>query len=100
MALRIEGNAPHPGGIRNPVAPVPATDDSAKDALAEDRADLTRQIAAIEQENRTASESSVGDVEKAAAAVDATRQQILDQARTSTLAQANTSAAGVLSLLR
>ena len=100
MALRIEGTAPYPAGSRQPVAPAPAPDDRAKDAPADDRADLMLQAAAVEQENRTASESTVGDVEKAAATVDATRQQILEQARTSTLAQANASAAGVLSLLR
>ena len=100
MALRIEGTTPGPGRVMQPDVPVSASEEDTRPALPEDRADLTLQAAAIEQENRTASESRVDDVEKAAATVDTTRLQILQQASTSMLAQANMSAAGVLSLLR
>ena len=52
------------------------------------------------QENLTASESRIRDVDMAAEMVNFTKLQILQQAGTSMLAQANQSSAGVLSLLR
>src|SRR5947208_3587137 len=56
--------------------------------------------AAIYQENLTASESRIRDVDMASEMVNFTKLQILQQAGTSMLAQANTSSQGVLSLLR
>ena len=52
------------------------------------------------QENLTASESRVRDVDMAAEMVQFTKLQILQQAGTSMLAQANQASQGVLSLLR
>ena len=51
------------------------------------------------QENLTASESRIRDVDMAAEMVNFTKLQILQQAGTSMLAQANTSSQSVLSLL-
>ena len=56
--------------------------------------------AAIYQENLTASESRIRDVDMAAEMVNFTKLQILQNAGTSMLAQANQSSQGVLSLLR
>ena len=56
--------------------------------------------AAIYQENLTASESRIRDVDMASEMVNFTKLQILQQAGTSMLAQANQSSAGVLTLLR
>src|SRR3954462_14290980 len=64
------------------------------------RLEYTLQNAAIYQENLTASESRVRDVDMAAEMVQFTKLQILQQAGTSMLAQANQSSQGVLSLLR
>jgi len=66
----------------------------------QNRLEYTLQNAAIYQENLTASESRVRDVDMAAEMVTFTKLQILQNAGTSMLAQANTSAQGVLSLLR
>ena len=56
--------------------------------------------AAIYQENLTASESRIRDVDMAAEMVKFTKNQILQQAGTSMLAQANQAPQSVLSLLR
>jgi flagellin len=66
----------------------------------QNRLEYTLQNAAIYQENLTASESRVRDVDMAAEMVDFTKLQILQQAGTSMLAQANVSSQGVLLLLR
>jgi flagellin len=66
----------------------------------QNRLDYTLQNAAIYQENLTASESRIRDVDMAAEMVNFTKLQILQQAGTSMLAQANQSSQGVLSLLR
>jgi len=55
---------------------------------------------AVYQENLTASESRIRDIDMAAEMVTFTKLQILQQAGTSMLAQANTSSQSVLSLLR
>ena len=52
------------------------------------------------QENLTASESRIRDVDMASEMVEFSKDQILQQAGTSMLAQANQSSQGVLSLLR
>src|SRR4051794_8400576 len=64
------------------------------------RLEYTLQDAAIYQENITASESRIRDVDMAAEMVNFTKLQILQNAGTSMLAQANQSSQGVLSLLR
>jgi flagellin len=66
----------------------------------QNRLEYTLQNAAIYQENLTASESRVRDVDMASEMVNFTKLQILQQAGTSMLAQANQSSQGVLSLLR
>src|SRR3954465_6693141 len=66
----------------------------------QNRLEYTLQNAAIYQENLTASESRIRDVDMAAEMVNFTKLQILQQAGTSMLAQANQSSQGVLSLLR
>jgi flagellin len=66
----------------------------------QNRLEYTHQNAAIYQENLTASESRIRDVDMAAEMVNFTKLQILQQAGTSMLAQANQSSQGVLSLLR
>jgi flagellin len=66
----------------------------------QNRLEYTLQNAAIYQENLTASESRVRDVDMAAEMVQFTKLQILQNAGTSMLAQANQSSQGVLSLLR
>jgi flagellin len=66
----------------------------------QNRLEYTLQNAAIYQENLTASESRVRDVDMAAEMVTFTKLQILQQAGTSMLAQANQSSQGVLALLR
>jgi len=66
----------------------------------QNRLEYTLQNAAIYQENLTASESRIRDVDMAAEMVQFTKLQILQQAGTSMLAQANQSSQGVLSLLR
>jgi len=65
----------------------------------ENRLGYTLENAAIYQENLTASESRIRDVDMASEMVNFTKLQILQQAGTSMLAQANTSSQGVLSLL-
>ena len=55
---------------------------------------------AIYEENIAASESRIRDVDMAKEMVEFTKLQILQQAGTSMLAQANQSSQGVLSLLR
>ena len=52
------------------------------------------------QENLTASESRIRDVDMASEMVEFSKNQILQQAGTSMLAQANQAPQGVLSLLR
>ena len=54
----------------------------------------------VTQENLSASESRIRDVDVAQEMVNFTRLQILSQSGTAMLAQANQSAQGVLSLLR
>jgi flagellin len=66
----------------------------------QNRLGYTLENAAIYQENLTASESRIRDVDMASEMVNFTKLQILQQAGTSMLAQANQSSAGVLSLLR
>jgi flagellin len=66
----------------------------------QNRLEYTLQNAAIYQENLTASESRVRDVDMASEMVNFTKLQILQQAGTSMLAQANSSSQGVLTLLR
>jgi flagellin len=66
----------------------------------QNRLEYTQQNAAIYQENLTASESRIRDVDMAAEMVNFTKLQILQQAGTSMLAQANQASQGVLSLLR
>jgi flagellin len=66
----------------------------------QNRLEYTLQNAAIYQENLTASESRVRDVDMAAEMVNFTKLQILQQAGTAMLAQANQGSQGVLSLLR
>jgi flagellin len=66
----------------------------------QNRLGYTLENAAIYQENLTASESRIRDVDMAAEMVNFTKLQILQQAGTSMLAQANQSSAGVLTLLR
>ncbi len=66
----------------------------------QNRLGYTLENAAIYQENLTASESRIRDVDMASEMVNFTKLQILQQAGTSMLAQANSSSQGVLSLLR
>ena len=66
----------------------------------QNRLEHTLQNAAIYQENLTASESRIRDVDMAAEMVTFTKLQILQQAGTAMLAQANQASQGVLSLLR
>jgi flagellin len=66
----------------------------------QNRLEYTLQNAAIYQENLTASESRIRDVDMAAEMVNFTKLQILQQAGTAMLAQANQASQGVLSLLR
>jgi flagellin len=65
----------------------------------QNRLEHTMQDAAIYEENLTASESRIRDVDMAAEMVEFTKLQILQQAGTSMLAQANQSSQGVLALL-
>jgi flagellin len=66
----------------------------------QNRLEYTLQNAAIYQENLTASESRIRDVDMAAEMVNFTKLQILQNAGTSMLAQANQASQGVLALLR
>jgi flagellin len=66
----------------------------------QNRLEYTAQDAAIYEENLTASESRIRDVDMAAEMVQFTKLQILQQAGTSMLAQANQASQGVLALLR
>src|SRR4051812_42109009 len=66
----------------------------------QNRLEYTLQNAAIYQENLTASESRIRDVDMASEMVNFTKLQILQNAGTSMLAQANQGSQGVLSLLR
>src|SRR2546421_3013227 len=66
----------------------------------ENRLNYTLDNAAIYEENLTASESRVRDVDMASEMVNFTKLQILQQAGTSMLAHANQSSQSVLSLLR
>jgi flagellin len=66
----------------------------------QNRLEYTLQNAAIYQENLTASESRIRDVDMAAEMVNFTKLQILQNAGTAMLAQANQGSQGVLSLLR
>jgi flagellin len=66
----------------------------------QNRLGYTLENAAIYEENLTASESRIRDVDMAKEMVNFTKLQILQQAGTSMLAQANQSSQGVLSLLR
>jgi flagellin len=66
----------------------------------QNRLEYTLQNAAIYEENLTASESRIRDVDMASEMVNFTKLQILQQAGTSMLAQANQASQGVLSLLR
>jgi flagellin len=66
----------------------------------ENRLNYTLDNASIYEENLTASESRVRDVDMASEMVQFTKLQILQQAGTSMLAQANQSSQSVLSLLR
>src|SRR6058998_1546788 len=66
----------------------------------QNRLEYTLQNAAIYQENLTASESRIRDVDMASEMVNFTKLQILQQAGTSMLAQANQASQGVLTLLR
>jgi flagellin len=83
--------------------------DSAIDAISAQRSQFgavqnrlgyTLENAAIYQENLTSSESRIRDVDMASEMVNFTKLQILQQAGTSMLAQANQASQGVLTLLR
>src|SRR4051812_49031651 len=91
----------------------PATDiaeiDTAIDAVSSQRAtlgaiqnrlDYSLDNVGIYQENLVAAESRIRDVDMAAETVELTKNQILAQAGTAMLSQANQSGQGVLSLLR
>jgi flagellin len=64
------------------------------------RLDTTISILDITQENLTASESRIRDLDMAAQTADFTRDQVLVQAATAMLAQANTLPQSVLRLLQ
>ena len=66
----------------------------------QNRLEHTLQNAATYEENLTASESRIRDVDMAAEMVTFTKLQILQQAGTAMLAQANQASQGVLALLR
>src|SRR5438445_532406 len=66
----------------------------------ENRLNYTLDNAAIYEENLTASQSRIRDVDMASEMVNFTKLQILQQAGTSMLAQANQAGQGVLSLIR
>src|SRR2546423_3885417 len=66
----------------------------------QNRLGYTLENAAIYEENLTSSESRIRDVDMASEMVNFTKLQILQQAGTSMLAQANQSSQGVLTLLR
>jgi flagellin len=66
----------------------------------QNRLEYTLENASIYEENLTASESRIRDVDMAAEMVNFTKLQILQNAGVSMLAQANQSSQGVLSLLR
>src|SRR3954462_8770833 len=66
----------------------------------QNRLGYTLENSAIYQENLTASESCIRDVDMASEMVNFTKLQILQQAGTSMLAQANSASQGVLTLLR
>ena len=66
----------------------------------QNRLEYTMNNLAIYRENLVASESRIRDVDMAQEMVNFTKLQILQQAGTSMLAQANQSPQGVLSLLR
>ena len=66
----------------------------------ENRLNYTLDNAAIYEENLTASESRIRDVDMASEMVNFTKLQILQQAGTAMLAQANQASQGVLALLR
>jgi flagellin len=66
----------------------------------ENRLNYTLDNASIYEENLTSSESRIKDVDMASEMVNFTKLQILQQAGTSMLAQANQASQGVLSLLR
>jgi flagellin len=66
----------------------------------QNRLGYTLENAAIYQENLTSSESRIRDVDMASEMVNFTKLQILQQAGTSMLAQANSASQGVLTLLR
>jgi flagellin len=66
----------------------------------QNRLEYTQQNAAIYEENLTASESRIRDVDMAAEMVNFTKLQILQQAGTAMLGQANLASQGVLALLR
>ena len=83
----------------------PAIDDvssrrAATFGAVQNRLEHTLNNLATYQENLTASESRIRDVDMAAEMVQFTKNQILQQAGTSMLAQANQAPQGVLSLLR
>ena len=91
-------------GVQTCALPISAIDNvssiRAQFGAVQNRLEYTLENAAIYQENLTASESRVRDVDMAAEMVRFTKLQILQQAGTSMLAQANSSSQGVLSLLR
>jgi flagellin len=66
----------------------------------QNRLEHTMQATAVYHENLVASESRIRDVDMAAEMVNLTKQQILQQAGTSMLAQANQAPQAVLSLIR
>jgi flagellin len=66
----------------------------------QNRLEYTQQNAAIYEENLTASESRIRDVDMAAEMVNFTKLQILQQAGTAMLGPANLASQGVLALLR
>ena len=83
--------------------------DAAIDAVSDQRSALgavqnplehSMSNAAVYQENLVASESRIRDVDMAEETVSLTKNQILSQAGTAMLAQANQAGQGVLSLLR
>ena len=96
-------------GVRPPVRRQPAAIDAAIKTVSGQRADLgaaqnrlehTVTNLNVSSENLAASESRIRDTDMATEMMNFTRSQILCQAGTAMLAQANQAPQGVLSLLR
>src|SRR3954467_7484036 len=97
FALSSTGSTPH-SEIDAAIDNVSAQ--RAQFGAVQNRLEYTLQNAAIYQENLTASESRIRDVDMASEMVNFTKLQILQQAGTSMLAQANQASQVVLALLQ